>query len=227
MPSSIEKIVDAFPFPTINPIFGTPEYESIADIHLKLNSNAASLQSNLGCGTLGILFLTVSPAFYPTLSTIAFVPLVNTGPKPSILTGATGAFIADLRYFHTEATKIFTKYKSRDKNICQLLLACTDKLYVQYLRHKYICYEKTTTRALLDHLYSTYNNISASTLQDNDKRLRAPYNSNQLFETLINQVENAVYYASARDTPYTPAQVVGIAFQPSFQTGLFNDNCKL
>ena len=27
MPSSIEKIVDGFPFPTIDPITGTPDYE--------------------------------------------------------------------------------------------------------------------------------------------------------------------------------------------------------
>ena len=31
------KIVDGFLFPTIDPIIGTPDYESIVDIHLKLN----------------------------------------------------------------------------------------------------------------------------------------------------------------------------------------------
>ena len=34
-------------------------------------------------------------------------------------------------------------------------------------------------------------------------------------------------YASTGDTPYTPAQVVGISFQIVFQTGIFNDDCKL
>ena len=53
MPSSIKKILDRFPFPTIDPVVGTPGYESITDIHLKLNSNAALVQSNLGCDTLG------------------------------------------------------------------------------------------------------------------------------------------------------------------------------
>ena len=77
MPSSIEKIVDGFPFPTIDPIIGTPDYESIADIHLKLNSNAASVQSNIVCGTHGLLFLTVSPAVYTNLSTTTFVLPVN------------------------------------------------------------------------------------------------------------------------------------------------------
>ena len=145
MPSMIEKIVDGFLFPTIDPITRTPDYESIMEIYLKLNFNTASVQSNLGCGTFGLLFLTVSPAVYATLSTIAFVPLVNPGPEPSIPTGTTGAVITDLRYRHIEATKIFTKYEKTDTALRQLLLASTDKLYVQYLRHKYIGYGKTTT----------------------------------------------------------------------------------
>ena len=123
----------------------TPYYESIADIHLKLNLNAASVQSNLGCGTLGLLFLTVLPAVYATLYTIAFVPPVNPGPEPIIPTGATGAVIANLRYLHTEATKIFAEYENTAKALRQLLLASTDELYVRSLRHKYIGYGKTTT----------------------------------------------------------------------------------
>ena len=176
---------------------------------------------------LGLLFLTVSPAIYVTLCTITFVPPVNPRPEPSIPTGATGVVIAKIRYRHREFTKIFTEYKNTDKALRQLLLASTDKLYVRSLRHKFIGYGKTTNRALLYHLYSTYPNISASALQDNEKRLCAPYDSNQPFETQIDQVENAVDYASAGDTTYTPDQVVGFAFQLVFQTGLFNNDCKI
>ena len=174
-------MVDGFLFPTIDPIVGTPDYEIIAEIHLKLNSNAALVQSNLGCGTLDLLFLTVSPAIYATLSDIAFVPPVNPGPKPNIPAGATGATISKLRYHHTVATKIFTEYKSTDKSLCQILLPYTDELYVRSMRHKYIGYGNITTHALLNHLYYTYTNIYASALQDNDTQLRAPYNSNQPF----------------------------------------------
>ena len=108
MPSSIENIVDGFPFPTINPIVGTPDYESIVDIHLKLNSNAASVQSNLGCGTLGILFFTVFTAVYATLSAIAFFPPAYPVPEPNIPADATGPAISDLQYHHVVATNVFT-----------------------------------------------------------------------------------------------------------------------
>ena len=162
MPLSIGKIVDGFPLPTINPIAVTPNYEIIADIHLKLNLNAVSVQSNLRCGTLGLLFLTISPAVYATLSDIMFVPIVNPGLEPNIPAGATGATIANLWYHHAEATNIFTKYENTNKSFGQLLLASTNKLYVQSLRHNNIGYGKTTTCALLNHLYSTYANIYAS-----------------------------------------------------------------
>ena len=114
----------------IDLIAGTPNYESIADIHLNINSNVLSVQSNLGCGTLGLLFLTVSPAVYAILSPIVFVPTVNPGPEPNIPDGATGDTITNLQYHHRVAINIFTEYKNTNKDLCQILLASSDELYV-------------------------------------------------------------------------------------------------
>ena len=152
MPSSIEKIVDGFPFPTIDPIIRTPDYESIADMHLKLNSNAASVQSNLRCGTLGLLFLTVSPAVYATLSTTTFVPPVKPGPEPSIPTVSTGAVISDLLYHHTKSTKIFSEYKNTDKGLCQLLL----ELQTNCMSDIYVTSTLATGRRLLERSYTIF-----------------------------------------------------------------------
>ena len=90
MTISIDKIVDGFPHPNIAPIVGIPTYESIAELNLQLNANAASVQSsNLGNGQLGLLALTVSPAVFNTLSAVAFVHPVNPGTNPIIPPGAT------------------------------------------------------------------------------------------------------------------------------------------
>ena len=48
-----------------------------------------------------------------------------------------------------------------------------------------------------------------------------------LYEALIDQFEGAVEYNEAGKTPYTPLKVVGIAYQLIFNTGMFNDDCKL
>jgi hypothetical protein len=90
MPISANKIVDGFPHPTILLILGIPAYKSIAELNLQLNANAASMQSNLGDGQLGLLALTVSPAVYNTLSTVAFQHRpVNPGTSPIIPVNAT------------------------------------------------------------------------------------------------------------------------------------------
>ena len=62
MPSALEKIVNAFPHPTVSPIVGQPSYKTIAELQLKLNTNAASIYSHCRNGRLGLLFLTVKPA---------------------------------------------------------------------------------------------------------------------------------------------------------------------
>ena len=229
MPSTIDKIVEGFPFPTIDPIIGEPNYEKIAEVHLKLNSNAASVQSNLGCGTLGLLYLTLKPAVYATVAAnnTPFVPPVNPGALAAIPDTSTAAQIASFRYDHKIATDLFTEYDRTDKALRQLLISSVDETFIRALRQKYIGYSTLTTLDFLSHLYKTYANISPSDLQDNDARLRAPYDANHPIETLVDQVDNAVEYAAAGDTPYTPQQVVSIAFQLVYQTGLFLDDCKI
>ena len=108
-----------------------------------------------------------------------------------------------------------------------MLISTVNEMFIRYLRHRYVGYSTTTTRTIMDQLYATYADISSADLQDNDAKLRAPYDANLPIKTLIYQVKGAVEYAADRNTPYTLLQVVGISYQFIFQTRLFNDNCKL
>jgi hypothetical protein len=119
MPISANKIVDGFPHPTIAPIIGIPAYESIAELNLQLNANAASVQLNLGDGQLGLLALTVSPAVYNTLRAVAFQHPVNPGTSPIIPANATTA---------PSVTSAITVLFSR--NITQLTTRSSSKLSV-------------------------------------------------------------------------------------------------
>ena len=155
MPTAIEKIVDGFPFPTIPPIFGTPTYNTISKVNLKLNSNSASVQSNLGCGTLGLLQITVSPAVYNTLSITPFIVPVNPGSVTIIPANSTRAQITKLRYAFDSAAALFNEYDRTDKALRQILLSTVDEMFICSLQHKYVGYGLTPTRTILDHLYTT------------------------------------------------------------------------
>ena len=56
--------------------------------------------------------------------------------------------------------------------------------------------------------------------------MKAGYDVNLPIETLFRQIENAINYAAAGNTPYSPAQVLAIAYQIVFQTGIFADDCR-
>ena len=226
IPTSIDKIVDGFLFPTIPPIVETPTYNTIAEVNLELNSNSASVQSNLGFGTLGLLQLTVSPAVYNTFSSIPFIVPVNPVSVPIIPDNSTDAQITKLRYAFDTVSTLFNKYDRTNKALRKMLLSTVDEIFIRSLRHKYVGYGITTTRTILDHLYATYDNIFSMDLQENDAVFRTSYDSNQPIETLFDRVENCGDYAAASNTPYSLKKVIGIAFQLVYHTGLFLDDYK-
>jgi hypothetical protein len=227
MPSAIDSIVAGFPFPTVTPIIGEPNYESIAALHLQLNANAASIQSHLGNGHLGLLYLTVSPAVYATLSNIAFIAPINPGPTAIIPNNATGPQIASIRTAFIENTALFQQYDTADKALKQLLLGAVDEMFVRCLQTKYIGYLNVSTRTILDHLYAQYARISSADILANDITFKTAYDPNMPIETLFDQIENGIDFAAAGLTPYTPEQVVTNAYQLVYATGMFLDDCKV
>jgi hypothetical protein len=226
MPSLVDSIVEGFPFPSVHPIVGEPHYESIAALHQQLNANAASVQSHLGNGLLGLLYLTVSPAVYANLSVVPFVPPVNPGPTPHIPDGTTGPQTANIRAAFAEATDLFKRYSTTDKALKQLLVGAVDEMFIRSLQTKYLGYLNVSTRQILDHLYAQYARISSSDLQDNDVTFKTPYDPNLPIETLFDQIENCVDYAAAGLSPYSTEQVTNNAYQLVYATGMFIDDCK-
>ena len=129
MPSNVNNIVSGFPHPLIPSHIGIPTYATIAEVNLKLNANAASVQSNLGDGTLGLLALTVTPAVFNTLLNLPFVNPVNPGSQPAILGTKTAAQILAITRAHTEDLRIWREYTSTNKALKQQLLTAFNKMY--------------------------------------------------------------------------------------------------
>ena len=189
MPASVDRIVDGFPHPTINPVLGMPTFATIADTNLQLNANAASVHSNLGNGQLGLLSLTVTLVLYQNLAATVFISPTNPGPTPIIPTGATGPQIAWLEEEHTEATRSWKEYLAINKTLKQQLLGAFDDMYYRCLQNCHTGHAMVTTRYILDHLYAAYGQLSPQDLTDNDVRIKADYDPLQPIDSLFNQIE--------------------------------------
>ena len=91
---------------------------------------------------------------------------VNPSSVPIIPANSTGAQITQLRYAFNAASALFNEYDRTDKALRKILLSTVDEIFIRSLRHKYVGYGLTTTRAILDRIYATYSNISSADLQE-------------------------------------------------------------
>jgi hypothetical protein len=226
MPTNVEKVVNGFPHPTIAPIVGVPTYESINALNLQLNANAALVQFNLGDGLLGLLYLTITPAEYDALSATAFFPPENPGAAPTVPYAATSSQVATLLREHKANPHLFKEYIATDKALKQQVIAAVYAMYLKPLCNGITGFATDTTLEMLTHLYTSYSRLTPADLQGNDTRLRNPYDPNQPIKSLFDQIEDAVALAAAAQAPYSPAQIVAIAYTLVFTTGMLPEACR-
>jgi hypothetical protein len=221
------KISDNFPHRNLPPIVGQPNYESIKELHMKLNENAVKVHSYLGNGLLGYLGVTVTPAIYNTLSAQPFVIPINPGPAPIFPVAATGPQIHNIRVVFKEEATAFKKYMDVCNALSAIILEVIDPVYLATLRLPYVGFGTRTPQQLLAHLYTNYAKITPADLDGNDKAMKQACDVNQPIEVLYKQIEDAIEFADAGQTPYSPEQVLNIAYQLVVRTGIFTDDCKI
>ena len=140
---SVDNLVESFKNPTIPPIDGEPTYSTLHAMHKLLNSNAASVNTNIGFGTLVHLCLTLSPTVYATLSTTRVVPPPNPGATPVTPAGTTGPEAAYIRYAHDAVTLAFNTFHNIDRALRQKLLGAIKDTFVRgkHKPHRRIQYD--------------------------------------------------------------------------------------
>lgn len=223
--TSVDKVLEAFPIQSIVKIHGEPNYESINNLARALKTNAASISTHLGGGNLGHLALCVTPEVYATLSPTPFAPPQNPGPIYNPPAG-TGAVIAAAERLFNERSRQFHLYNNTDKALKRQLLEAVEPTYLRAKENRITGFANVTTLDLLTHLFFTYGRITPSDLEENDKKFKKQWDTNQPFEALIDQVEDAVDFAAAGQAPYSPAQIVANAYNLVFNTGMYPEACR-
>jgi hypothetical protein len=208
MVAKMDPIAEVFPHPLLPPIIGIPTYELIAELHIQLKGNAASVQSNLGDGQPGLL--------HP----------VNPGTTPNIPAGTTAAVASRLVRQFSYDTIIFREYNATDNALKQQIIGCINRIYLRTLSHPVTGFANITTRLMLqEHLYCSYGRINPAALLANDSTMKTAYAPDQLIEAFIDQIEDCVAFADAGLAPYTVPQIISTAYTLMFNTSMFPDAC--
>ena len=157
----------------IAPLQGAPNLEYLTKLNTYVNLCYSSVQSNLGCDTLGHLALTAPPAVYVLLSATAFVVTKNPRPTVTIPTPApASAVISSLTREHSKNLRTWKTYTDTYKAFKQKLLCLFTEVYYRTLQKKYTAYAKITCLTLLTRLHSEYRRLTSQDIDDIDKRMK-------------------------------------------------------
>ena len=63
-------------------------------------------------------------------------------------------------------------------------------------------------------------------MEENEKRLKLPYEATDTMEVLFDQIEDAIEFADNAEQPYSPEQVLRIAYNLIFKCGEFERECE-
>ena len=184
-------------------IVGIPNYKTIKELYLLFSANAASVYSNRRNGSLGHLALSLSTAVQDALAGCSFSASTNPGATVEIPANTTAAQTYALTRTHKVALNGALKKQ---------VLASVHPTYYRGLRSKYTCYRQISTRDLLVHLFTTYGEIGPGNLEENEKRMKEPYDATNAVEVLIDQIKDTVEFADSVAQPYIDLHILRVAF---------------
>jgi hypothetical protein len=140
---------------------------------------------------------------------------------------ATAARIAEANRAHKEAIHVYGTYNNVDQAFKKLIIDAFEKQFLNALSDEVVGYANGMSLDLLTHLLTYYAMIAPTELTQNYERLNTPYNPNQRIESLFQKIQDASAFVVAGGQPYGDAMIVNVAYNPVFNTGLFQDACRV
>ena len=220
-----EHIKGNFPFPIFPRHAGIPAYHSVNEVHTKGKANAASISSELGGGAHGLLGLTLSPTTYFQLTGNHFVKPANPGTIPLNVIGTAAAMTETVRQ-HKEYLRVFRLVENTELSLKSQLIDTFEETYFRGLRNRHTGFLGITYLDMIVHLYNNSGLTSALDIIESKKRMDKLYDPSEAIETYFDQIEDAVEFAEAGNSPFSDTQIVTKAFIQIFSTGLYKDECR-
>lgn len=192
-----------------------------------LNACATSIPGETELGMLGLV---IDQATYESVNdNVAFQAPPVPGATPVIADGAVSAALLlqhqQALKTHDDAKTKHKRYKAAQTALRNLIVANVDNQFISSLRHNITQFHQVPPIALMDHLKNTYGQVAQEDLDDNEHRLREPWDHTTPIESLFDRMQECQDYAEAGDDPITEKTIMRQTYLHIKRTGLFNDAC--
>jgi hypothetical protein len=203
-----------------------PNHLTLTLLHSELNDYAASVITNLGGGTEGHLFLTLTDAEWNAIPHVPqpFVAPVHPGP-PIHQPGATQHQIIETNRLNQEALADYKLYHATEQTLKQMIIKAVPNQYISALRDPRMGYRNVTAKQILQHLDEKYGQITAQDIKRNLLKMNTPWNPTTAIDTLWTQIREARMYAQDR-SPIDEITAINSALDNIKATGLFSSHIE-
>jgi hypothetical protein len=200
--ATVEDVIARFPHPVLTKVQGELDYQTIHATRKSLQANSRAIDTHLGGGTLGHLGLIISDASYAMIA-----PTTDAGPKLWIIpqapgrapakTDGTSAQISDARHVWEEDVQTYRTYTSVQQALKKQIISVFEPMHLDVLNDNMVGFVNISARDMLDHLFSTYGNITAVDLEINFEHMRRAWYPQQPVESLFKQIQDCADYSEA------------------------------
>ena len=221
-----DNIFGAFSECPLSPLEGVPAYEYMTNLNFYLNLCSSAVNCTLGCGTLVYMVLTAQPAVFNTHCGTAFVTPINPGIRPVMPDPApTAAIFSEFFIIHKHKVRLFNKYHTVDRSCKKVISNLIPEKFYKSLSSRIIGFAKVTSLKILTHLITKYAELEEEDVQDIDQKMKEPTSGETLFKEFVEKIEWN-QEAVAMQNPYSPAQIVPMAYANIEKCGLYQYDCR-
>jgi hypothetical protein len=229
--ANVEDVFASFPHPMLPTVQGEQDYQTIHAIRKLLQANSRAFDTHLGGGTLGHLGLVVSDASYAMIA-----PATDAGPtiwvSPTLPgrapgnTDGTAAHISTARYIWEEEVQTYGTYNLLQQALKKQIITVFEPLYLDVLNDDMVGFANISARAMFDHLFTTYGNITAVDLENNFEHNCQAWDPEQPVESLFKQIQDCADYSEAGGVLIGHPQKINVGYAKIFATGHFISACR-
>jgi hypothetical protein len=108
----------------------------------------------------------------------------------------------------------------------QIVKAIKGPISLKPIENHITVFSRVTARAMLQYLFNAYGNITPQQLDVNDKMMKEQWDPSTPIIHLFSNIQDGMDKAGASNAPYTINQVLTIALNHVFRTGIMQSACK-
>jgi hypothetical protein len=105
------------------------------------------------------------------------------------------------------------------------IITIFEPMYLDVLNDDMVGFANISVRVMLDHIFTTYGNITAVNLENNLEHMRRAWDLQQPVECLFKKIQDCADYSEAGGVLIGKPQQINVGYETIFSTGHFMSAC--